>query len=136
MWFLFFLIQSIVFILYKFLLRMCSLVLNRLVMESWITKVYLSWCWSNSFGDCNSFLQFVCLWFSISTLSLGIVSTLHLHMYRILKWNWWYFVLWWVVELEQASGFYGVIRWFKLILGVFASCIIVFCYLSINFGIC
>ena len=28
-------------------------------------------------------------------------------------------VLGWIVELEQAGGLHGVIRWFQLLLGVF-----------------
>ena len=45
----------------------------------------------------------------------------------------WKLVLWWVV-LEQAGGLHGVIRWFKLILGVFECAMYIF--LSINIDLC
>ena len=43
-------------------------------------------------------------------------------------------VFWKVVVLEQAGDLYDIIRWFKLILGVF-ECAMYIC-LSINIDLC
>ena len=49
---------------------------------------------------------------------------------------WWFLFLWWVVVLEQAGGLYGVISWFKFILGVFFSfSFLIFFYWIVN-GYC
>ena len=53
--------------------------------------------------------------FAVVLLGRYRVSILVGEIIKVLSLSLW---LWWVVELGQAGGLYGVIRWFYLILGV------------------
>ena len=88
-------------------------------------------------GYCVGASEWLAWWYKVVQYYIGSVSySLELWMdivelllydyinvfFNICKyfilWCWW-LVLWWVVEMEQAGGLHGVIRWYIFILGVF-----------------